>query len=117
MNNLKARLLGLYDLFPFHEHPLWRAVKGGHLSLDELTDAERLDVFNGLLLAAHLDAAFDGGLISFNSEGGLIASPKFRKHDRELLGIHEGLQLRQISEPLVVRLAWHREHIFQQNPA
>ena len=26
------------------------------------TDAERLDVYNGLLLAAHLDAAFDGGL-------------------------------------------------------
>jgi hypothetical protein len=30
------------------------------------TDAERLDVYNGLLLAAHLDAAFDAGLIDFD---------------------------------------------------
>ena len=28
------------------------------------TDAERLDVFNGLLLAPHLDAAFDAGFIT-----------------------------------------------------
>lgn len=28
------------------------------------SDAERLDVFNGLLLAAHFDAAFDAGLIT-----------------------------------------------------
>jgi len=27
-------------------------------------DAERLDVYNGLLLAPHLDALFDAGLIS-----------------------------------------------------
>ena len=33
------------------------------------TDAERLDVKNGLLLAAHLDAAFDCGLIDFDAAG------------------------------------------------
>jgi putative restriction endonuclease len=32
---------------------------------DCATDAERLDVFNGLLLGAHIDAAFDSALISF----------------------------------------------------
>ena len=36
------------------------------------TDADRLDVHNGLLLAAHLDAAFDGGLISFTDEGAIL---------------------------------------------
>ncbi len=35
------------------------------------SDAERLDVFNGVLLAAHLDAAFDRHLISFTTEGRL----------------------------------------------
>ena len=38
------------------------------------TDAERLDVYNGLLLAAHLDAAFDAGLISFTDEGAILFS-------------------------------------------
>ncbi|MDC0682621.1 HNH endonuclease signature motif containing protein [Sorangium atrum] len=28
------------------------------------TDAERLDVYNGILLAPHLDAAFDRGFIT-----------------------------------------------------
>jgi hypothetical protein len=42
------------------------------------SDEERLDVFNGLLLAAHWDAAFDGGLVSFNDQGA-----RARKTDAE----------------------------------
>jgi hypothetical protein len=34
------------------------------------SDDERLDVFNGLLLAPHIDALFDGGWISFADDGG-----------------------------------------------
>ena len=33
---------------------------------------DRLYPYNGLLLAAHLDAAFDAGLISFSDEGRLL---------------------------------------------
>lgn len=40
------------------------------------SDAERLDVFNGLLLSAHWDAAFDIGLISFSDEGEALCSPR-----------------------------------------
>ena len=79
------------------------------------TDAERLDVFNGLLLAAHLDAAFDAGLISFSGAGAVVVSPRFRKVDRDALGIHEGLRLRRTSELLSARLAWHREYAFQRD--
>jgi len=32
-----------------------------------------LDVFNGLLLAPHLDAAFDRGMITINESGAIIA--------------------------------------------
>lgn len=35
------------------------------------SDNERLDVFNGLLLAPHLDALFDGGWVSFADNGKL----------------------------------------------
>jgi hypothetical protein len=30
----------MYDLFPFHEHPLWRAVRGGNLSFEQVIKAE-----------------------------------------------------------------------------
>jgi pyrroloquinoline quinone (PQQ) biosynthesis protein C len=37
----KERLLRLYDLFPFHDHPLWTRVKEGSLTRDEVLAAER----------------------------------------------------------------------------
>jgi len=39
------------------------------------SDAQRLDVHNGLLLSALWDAAFDAGLISFDDEGRVLCSP------------------------------------------
>jgi putative restriction endonuclease len=72
------------------------------------TDAERLDVYNGLLLAAHLDAAFDGGLISFADDGAILLSPEFAMEDRDVLGIHDGLGLRRVGGRHLPHLAWHR---------
>lgn len=39
-------------------------------------DDERLDVYNGILLAAHLDAAFDKHLMTISPTGGLIFSSR-----------------------------------------
>jgi hypothetical protein len=39
------------------------------------SDAQRLDVHNGLLLSALWDAAFDAGLVSFDDQGGTLYSP------------------------------------------
>ncbi len=36
---------------------------------------ERLDTFNGLLLAAHIDALFDKGLITFEFNGEILLAP------------------------------------------
>ncbi len=72
------------------------------------TDAERLDVYNGLLLAAHLDAAFDAGLISFDDEGAIIFSSQFSQGDRDALGVHGQLALRRIGAGHLPNLAWHR---------
>src|SRR5579862_8498142 len=33
-------LLKLYDLFPFHDHPLWRAIHRKELSYEQVIDAE-----------------------------------------------------------------------------
>lgn len=75
------------------------------------TDAERLDVYNGLLLAAHLDAAFDAGLVSFSDEGRIIFSPYFTNADREALALYDGLRLRRIAPRHLPSLAWHRSRL------
>ena len=77
------------------------------------TDAERLDPFNGLLLAAHLDAAFDAGLISFEMNGSLIISPALSNEDIDRLGLHALpplLGLRSHHEPYLTN---HRTIVFQ----
>lgn len=75
------------------------------------TDAERLDVYNGLLLAAHLDAAFDAALISFTDEGAILFSAQFAQEDRDALGIHDQLALCRVGGGHLPNLAWHRTHL------
>ncbi|MFD2233202.1 HNH endonuclease [Phaeospirillum tilakii] len=72
------------------------------------TDAERLDVHNGLLLAAHLDAAFDAGLISFADDGTILFAATFSLADRTALAIDEGWTLPGITFDHQRYLAWHR---------
>jgi hypothetical protein len=72
------------------------------------TDAERLDVYNGLLLAAHLDAAFDAGLVSFADDGKILFSARFTLADRYAIGIHDQLALRRVGARHLPNLAWHR---------
>jgi hypothetical protein len=79
------------------------------------TDAERLDVYNGLLLAAHLDAAFDSGLISFSDNGTILLSPKFAQTDRIAVGINNEVALHRLSERHLPNLVWHRDFIFDKN--
>jgi putative restriction endonuclease len=54
------------------------------------SDAERLSVFNGLLLAPNLDAVFDRGLITV-MEDGVVVSPQLGEVDRRLLGLDVSL--------------------------
>ncbi len=65
-------------------------------------DFERLDVYNGLLLAAHWDAAFDAGLVTVSPDGVVVASPALSDAARGVLGFTDTLQLklRPEHEPL-----------------
>ena len=82
---------------------------------DCATDAERLDVFNGFLLSAQLDALFDSGLITFDDTGLLVCATKLTTVHRLLLGLADDapLRLRWISPDHLPYLAWHRSHVFQ----
>lgn len=75
------------------------------------TDAERLDVYNGLLLAAHLDAAFDAGLISFGDTGAILFSDRFAESDRAILGVRQDYKLSRVAARHLPNLAWHRAHM------
>lgn len=73
-------------------------------------DQERIDPFNGLLLLANLDKAFDAGLISFNPCGLIRLSTHLV--GVELLGIDaaQRVNLTPEHEPY---MAYHREQVFQ----
>jgi hypothetical protein len=72
------------------------------------TNQERLDRHNGLLLAAHVDALFDSGLIGFDSDGLLIRSPKLSLDQIEVLGLKGFAKLRFIKDSHRKFFAEHR---------
>ena len=75
------------------------------------TDAERLDVKNGLLLAAHLDAAFDAGLIDFDDAGQIRFAERFAPADRLAAGLHDVMALAKLTPEHGTFLAWRRAHL------
>lgn len=75
------------------------------------TDAERLNVFNGLLLCAHLDALFDQGLLSFSDEGTAVVSNLLDATTLAALNMAGPLSLRWVSPEHGAFLQWHRDHI------
>jgi hypothetical protein len=78
------------------------------------TDAERLDVYNGILLAAHLDAAFDCGLITFADDGSIEASNALDTDARRVLGIDRPVRVRGLAEGHRAYLPWHRANAFNR---
>lgn len=75
------------------------------------TPRERLDAANGLLLAAHLDALFDKGLISFDDDGAMLVSPRLP----EAVAVAFALPSKLRNKPdagLVTYLEYHRKNLF-----
>lgn len=78
------------------------------------SDAERLNVHSGLLLAVHLDALFDRGLLTFDSAREGIVSVQLLPEARSLIGVSEPpFRLRQRHPGHERFLAWHRLHVFR----
>lgn len=72
------------------------------------SDAERLDVFNGLLLCAHWDAAFDAGLVSFADDGAVLVSDKLEAAGVAALGLADGSPRLALEGAHCAQLARHR---------
>lgn len=77
--------------------------------------AERLSLYNGLLLSPTLDSCFDSGFISFDDSGKIIISNELHEKDRETLGINEAMKLARVESEHCKYLAYHRENIFKKS--
>lgn len=81
---------------------------------DCTSDAQRLDVHNGLLLSALWDAAFDAGLVTFDDDGLVLTSARLEDAALEALSLDNALRLplRDEHRPY---LAHHRNHVWIRN--
>lgn len=78
------------------------------------TDAERLDVYNGILLAPHLDATFDQGFITVQDDGAIVVSDALDAEARVMLGLDQPLRVRRLMEGHRGYLPWHRERVLKR---
>jgi putative restriction endonuclease len=76
-------------------------------------DNERLDVYNGLLLAPQVDALFDGGWVTFEPNGELRVAVGVDREAMDALGLIRPLMTVRLSERHQSYLAFHRLHVFQ----
>lgn len=81
-----------------------------HIIPWSISEAHRLNPYNGFLLVAHLDKAFDSGLISFDAEGKIMISSKFKGY--KSIGIHSGMGINLKSENEKF-LQYHRLNVYR----
>jgi hypothetical protein len=77
------------------------------------TDEQRLSVFNGLLLAPHLDALFDAGLMKVDAAGAVQLSARLTAEQRAALGLHGGLQVTGLRAEHHAYLDFHRLNVWR----
>ena len=82
---------------------------------DCATDVERLDIFNGLLLAPHLDAAFDAGFITIAADGTVRVSDALPPGAGSSLGLDRRLSVHGLHRGHERYLPWHRSRIFRRS--
>ena len=78
------------------------------------SDDERLDVFNGLLLAPHLDALFDGGWVSFDDAGELLVSTTLPHEALVLFKLQHSLRVDYLTSQHQRYMGFHRAEVFRQ---
>ncbi|CAN5496147.1 hypothetical protein BH10PSE12_BH10PSE12_07840 [soil metagenome] len=74
-------------------------------------DVEKLDPYNGLLLCAHIDALFDKGLVSFDSDGQILLSSGVSDDNLNRLGLSRDTRLIGLDPKHEPYLQLHRSQI------
>lgn len=81
------------------------------------SNEDRLNPYNGLLLAPALDTAFDKGYIGFDPTGKIIISGNLAREDAEKMAINENLRLLKRPTGNLQFLTWHLENYFDKKAA
>ncbi|HYV38544.1 MAG TPA: HNH endonuclease [Gemmataceae bacterium] len=93
----------------------FEAIRASHIKpWRDSTDEERLDPYNGIPLVASLDALFDAGLISFETSGAMIVSPKLSDAERNIFGIVKKSLSKKPPARTTKYLAFHRTNCFKE---
>lgn len=77
------------------------------------TDEQRLDVFNGLLLAPHLDALFDAGLMTVQDDGVVRLAASLDMNQRQRLGLTANLVVHSLRAEHLKYLEFHRYAVWR----
>lgn len=75
-------------------------------------DDERLDPFNGLLLAVQFDALFDQGFVAFGDDGQTMISPRIAAEARQFMKLDELRRLRFVLPGHREYLRYHLAHVY-----
>ncbi len=73
---------------------------------------ERIDGFNGLLLAPHVDHLFDRGFVSFDSSGEMLVSPRLEVEVLSHWHIPHKLNVGKFNADQSTYLEFHQESVF-----
>lgn len=92
-----------------------KLLRASHIKPRYLTEQEnRNNSFNGLLLAANVDAVFDNGFISFDENVNILISSMLNSEDAKKIGIYNNMSLRKkLDERHKPFLKYHRENVFK----
>ncbi|EAA3793210.1 HNH endonuclease [Salmonella enterica subsp. enterica serovar Livingstone] len=75
------------------------------------TGKERLDPFNGIMLAAHIDLLFDQGWLSFNDDGEILLSNELNPKIASQLELPK--KIKKFPLESIYYLEWHRKNILR----
>lgn len=78
--------------------------------------AEKANVFNGLLLNPVIDELFDKGWISFDDEGRILFSSRLSSQEIKALGLSSEMKLQVVQSGHRSFLQYHRRHVFLSDP-
>ena len=112
--SFRKKLLNLYPSCPLTGLDIESLLIASHIKpWSKCNNEERLDPSNGLMLAPHIDALFDSGLITFDTDGTIKISPKIDPENQKRLGISPDMQLK-IEPESEKYFEYHRNHVFQK---
>ncbi|EKN3715191.1 TPA: HNH endonuclease [Yersinia enterocolitica] len=109
----RENVLALYPQCPVTGVSMPELLRASHIKpWRDSSDEERLDPYNGLMLAPHVDVLFDKGYISFTDGGDIII--KDEQQVREVVkkfNIDENIKV-NLNKKTRFYLSWHRNRIF-----